>query len=346
MSLPSSADTRPPPASRGPYRIDTHQHLFPPRYVVENQDALLSVAPGMPANISTDWTPQRAIEAMDKFDIAAAVLSISTPGVWFGDKAKARSTARYCNEYGARLVTDYPGRFGMFAAISLADVESSLIEIEYAFDVLKLDGVGLMTTVDGKWPGDPAFAPVFDELNRRKAVVYFHPACPPFALDLVPGIPPSILEFVFDTTRAICSLLYSGTLSRCADIRFILSHGGGTAPFLADRIASLVRRPNFPELRARIPRGVEYELGKLYYDIVSIVANPPGFNAVRKIAAASHVLFGTDFPFYRIEHAVEGLTKCELPAAELAGVNRQNALALFPRFAEAQAERHTAGDRS
>jgi predicted TIM-barrel fold metal-dependent hydrolase len=320
-------------AQKTPYRIDTHQHYFPPKYVADNYDAILSVAPGMPNTIATEWTPERAIEAMDKFDIAASVLSISTPGIWFGDDVKARAIARYCNEYGAQLVADHPERFGVFAAISLADVDGSLREIEHAFDVLKLDGVGLMTTVDRKWPGDPKFAPIFDELNRRKAVVYFHPACLPEALNLVPGVPPSILEFVFDTTRAVCSLLYSGTLSRCPDIRFIFSHGGGTAPFLADRIASLVRRPNFPELRERIPKGVDYELSKLYYDLVSIVANPPGFDAVRRIAAPGHVLFGTDYPFYRIEHAVDGLGKCDLPQAELQAVNRDNALTLFPRFA-------------
>jgi predicted TIM-barrel fold metal-dependent hydrolase len=325
---------RPDPQVK-PIRIDTHQHLFPPRYVSENIDAILAVAPGMPTSISTDWSPQLAIEAMDRFCIGAAILSISTPGVWFGNVKRSRSMARYCNEYGAQLMANHPGRFGMFATISLADVEGSLREIEYAFDVLKLDGVGLMTSIDSRWPGDPAFAPIFDELNRRKAVVYFHPSCPASAMDLVPGIPPSILEFVFDTTRAISSLLYSGTLSRCLDIKFIFSHGGGTAPFLADRIASLVRRPNYPELRERIPKGVDYELGKLYYDVVSIAGNPPGFQALKGVAANSHILFGTDFPFYRIEHAVDGLAKCDLTEADLAAINHQNAAGVFPRFARA-----------
>jgi predicted TIM-barrel fold metal-dependent hydrolase len=319
-----------------PYRIDTHQHLFPPKWVSEYGEAIVSIAPGMPTSIAREWTPQNAIEAMDKFDIASAILSLSTPGVWFGDVEKSRSMARYCNEYGARLVADHPGRFGMFAILSMIDVDGSLREIEHALDVLKLDGIGLMTSVEGKWPGDPTLAPIFDELNRRNAVVYFHPACPKFAIDLVPGIPPSIMEFVFDTTRAICSLLYSGTLSRCSNIRFIFSHGGGTAPFLADRIASLARRPNATELRARIPHGVEHELAKLYYDIVSIVGNPPGFNAVRGVAAPSHVLFGTDFPYYRIEHAVEGLAKCDLLEPELADINRRNALALFPRLGKSR----------
>jgi 6-methylsalicylate decarboxylase len=338
MTLQADAKTTTRPDSLvKPVRIDTHQHLFPPRYVSENMDAILAVAPGMPTSISTDWSPQLAIEAMDRFGIAAAVLSISTPGVWFGDVKRSRATARYCNEYGARLMADHPGRFGMFATISLADVEGSLREIEYALDVLELDGVGLMTSIDNRWPGDPAFAPIFDELNRRKAAVYFHPSCPTSAMDLVPGIPPSILEFVFDTTRAISSLLYSGTLSRCADIKFIFSHGGGTAPFLADRIASLVRRPNYPELRERIPKGVEYELRKLYYDVVSIAGNPSGFQALKGVAASSQILFGTDFPFYRIEHAIDGLAKCDLTETDLTAINHQNAAALFPRFARASA---------
>jgi len=315
-------------------RIDTHHHLFPPKWLDEHTDDIIAVAPGIPPTAALGWSARKSIDGMDKAGIATAILSIATPGVWFGDVAESRDLARHCNEYGARLIADHPGRFGMFAAIALPDVEGSLRAIEHAYDVLKLDGIGLMTSYDAKWPGDPAFAPVFDELNRRKAVVYFHPTCPPFARNLIPEVPPAITEFVFDTTRAINSLLYSGTLSRCPDIRFIFSHGGGTVPFLADRIASLARRPNAGGLRARIPHGVEYELRKLYYDVVSVTGNPHGMRALIGLADPSHLLFGTDFPYYRIDQVDDGTAASKIPELETQAINRDNALALFPRFAK------------
>ena len=324
------------PFSRGkPYRIDTHHHLFPPQWLADHGQKVMASNPSLPRSLALEWIPQVSLEAMDRFDIATAILSVTTPGAWFGDLHKARKMARYCNEWGARLVGDHSGRFGMFATMTLNDVDGSLRELEYALDVLKLDGIGLMTSCEGKWPGDPDFATIFDELDRRKAVVYFHPSCPSFASDLIPGVPPPIIEFMFDTTRAVCSLLYSGTFSRCPNIRFIFSHGGGAVPYLADRIASLVRRPTGEELAARIPNGVEYELRKIYYDIVSIAGNPPGMNALRGVSAPARLLFGTDFPFDGMEHAVEGLAKCAIPEAELAAINRENALALFPRLAKA-----------
>jgi len=317
-------------------RIDTHHHLFPPKWLAEHTDDIVAVAPGIPPTAALEWSAQKSIDGMDRAGIETAILSIATPGTWFGDVAESRDLTRHCNEYGARLIADHPGRFGMFAALGLPDVEGSLREIEYAYDVLKLDGVGLMTSYDARWPGDPAFAPVFDELNRRKAVVYFHPTCPPFARELVADVPPAIVEFVFDTTRAITSLLYSGTLSRCPDIRFIFSHGGGTVPFLTDRIASLARRPNAGDLRARIPRGVEYELRKLYYDVVSVTGNPHGMRALIGLADPLHLLFGTDFPYYRIDQVDDGTAASLAQVPELAtpAINRDNALALFPRLAK------------
>jgi predicted TIM-barrel fold metal-dependent hydrolase len=314
------------------HRIDTHHHLFPPKWLSEHADDIVAVAPGIPPTAALEWSVQKSLDGMDKVGIEAAVLSIATPGTWFGDVAEARDLTRHCNEYGARLIADHPGRFGMFAALALPDVDGSLREIEYVYDVLKLDGIGLMTNYDLKWPGDPAFASVFDELNRRNAVVYFHPTCPAFARNLIPDVPPAITEFVFDTTRAINSLLYSGTLSRCPNIRFIFSHGGGTVPFLADRIASLARRPNAGDLRARVPNGVEYELRKLYYDVVSVTGNPHGMRALIGLADPTHLLFGTDFPYYRINQVDDGTAMSKIAELASPAINRDNALALFPRF--------------
>src|SRR5439155_12471477 len=153
-----------------PHRIDVHHHIAPPKYV-EEMRALLQ-----PPTLA--WTPARSIEDMDQAGVATAITSITTPGVWIGDHAQGRRVARECNDFAARLVVDYPGRFGMFAALPLPDIEASLREIEYGLDTLKADGISLFTSYRDKWLGDPAFEPAMAELNRRKAVVYTHPEAP------------------------------------------------------------------------------------------------------------------------------------------------------------------------
>jgi len=327
------------PAGLYPQRIDTHHHVYPPRYVAEELDRIAGVGPGFPVSMITDWTPAVSIADMDRNGVSAAVVSIGTPGVWHGDNEKAASLARHCNEYCAQLIRDYPGRFGAFATLPLPDIDASLREIEYATETLGLDGFGLLTNIDGRWPGDKSFAPIYDELNRRKAVVYYHPKTPDRFTDVLPDVPDAIMEFLFDTTRAIVSLLYSGTLARCPDIRFIFSHGGGTLPYLSDRIASLSRRATAKEIAARVPNGVEYELKKLYYDAVSTANNPQAFGALSGLVPASNILLGSDFPYWSVERTIGGLNAAKLSAADRSAIEFGNAAALFPRLAERIASR-------
>jgi 6-methylsalicylate decarboxylase len=310
------------------HRIDTHHHIYPPHYVAKEEQRLRATTHALFAKVQA-WTPRQAVEAMDRNGIATAVVSISAPGVWFGDNAAARALARACNEYAADMVRDFKGRFGSFAILPLPDVEGSLREIEHAFDVLKADGVALMSNCNDKWPGDAAFAPVFDELNRRKAVAYFHPTAASFLENVIPGVPPPTIEFPFDTTRAIVSLLFGGTLSRCPDIRFIFSHGGGALPMLAGRIVGLVR--NRKDLAERLPGGVVQELRKLYLDVVGVYSRPC-FEATRDLVGTSQLLFGTDFPFWAPETAVTGVADLKLEAGDTMAVERGNALRLLPRL--------------
>src|SRR6266540_2886232 len=188
-------------------RIDVHHHFLPKFHV----DAMM--APGRRASgPPPKWSPALSLDDMEKSGIATAVLSIAQPGVWYGDNVEeARALARELNEYGARLVRDHPGRFGLFAAIAPPDVQGSLKEIEYALDTLKADGIGLLTSYQDKYLGDPSFALVYEELNRRKAVIYVHPTTPACCRGLVPGIPPGSIEYATDSTRTIAHLVFSGT---------------------------------------------------------------------------------------------------------------------------------------
>jgi predicted TIM-barrel fold metal-dependent hydrolase len=227
------------------------------------------------------------------------------------------------------MVKDYAGRFGLFAALPLPDQEGSLHEIAYAFDVLKADGVGLFSSYDNRWPGDATFAPVFEELNRRKAVVFVHPALPGCCSQLMPGIPASTIEFLFDTTRAITSLLVSGFFSRFTDIRFIFCHAGGTMPMLAARTNAFVQRHK--EIADRVPNGVSYELKKLYYDVANST-NPSSMAALMNLVPTSQMLFGTDFPYVPAAVTANGLDHVGLSSSDLLAVNHENAARLFPRL--------------
>jgi predicted TIM-barrel fold metal-dependent hydrolase len=158
-------------------------------------------------------------------------------------------------------------------------------------------------------------------------VVYFHPTAASFAFNRVKDIPPPTIEFPFDTTRTITSLLFSGTFSRCPNIRWIFSHGGGALGMVANRLAGLAR--NRPELAARVPGGVKQELSKLYLDVVG-VATPGALQAVLDIVPMSQLLFGTDFPFWKPEETIDGLTGLKLSDADLAAIERGNALRLMP----------------
>jgi predicted TIM-barrel fold metal-dependent hydrolase len=304
------------------HRIDVHHHMAPPAYVAE-------IGRTMPVRGPLQgWTPAASVEDMDRAEVASAMLSITTPGLWFGDDAKARTLARLCNEYGARLAADHPGRFGLFAALPLPDIDGSLREIDYALDVLKADGVGLYTSYGDKWLGHPAFAPVFEELNRRKAVVYTHPVVNQCCVNLVPEVNQAVIEYGTDTTRTIASFVFSGAAARYGDIRMIFSHAGGTMPFLIERFDLLAKEP---KLAARLPNGLRHELKKLYYDTAQS-ANPGAMSSLTALVSASQILLGSDFPYRTLKEHVDGLRGCGFSADELRAIERDNALTLLPHL--------------
>jgi hypothetical protein len=210
----------------------------------------------------------------------------------------------------------------------LPDVEGSLREVEYALDVLKADGIGLMTSYGDRWLGAAAFATVLDELNRRKAVVYVHPTAANCCRDLMPDAPTPLVEYPHDTTRAITNLLYSGSFARLREIRFIFSHAGGTIPMLAGRISQLGVLFGSDK---NVPNGVEYELKRLYYEIANS-ANRPAMAALTSLIPTTQIMFGSDYPFVPIEVTADGLQTLRLTAKELLAIGRDNALGLLPRL--------------
>jgi predicted TIM-barrel fold metal-dependent hydrolase len=311
-----------PAAAAKRFRIDIHHHIAPPGYVEEMKSLLFGPTLG--------WSPAKSIEDMDRAGVATAITSITTPGVWLGEDQQGRRVARECNEYSAKMATDHPGRFGMFAAVPLPDTEGSLREIEYGLDTLKADGVGLFTSYRDKWLGDPQFDPVMEELNRRKALVYVHPDAPLCCRNLLRDLfNNSVIEYTTDTTRAIASLLFKGAINRYRDIRWIFSHGGGTVPFVAERLTRIPE--TYKNLASAVPNGVMPELQRFYYDLAQ-ASHPGALSALTKLFPVSQLLWGTDFPFRRGEEYVQQHLDYGFSDIDLHKIGRDNALQLLPRW--------------
>jgi 6-methylsalicylate decarboxylase len=305
-----------------PSRINVHHHPTPPSLL----EPMRKAAVGSPLQYS--WTPQKSLDDMDKSGITTSMLSVSMPAVAFLQRDDARRLAREANDYAMTLIADHPGRFGAYATLPMPYVEDSLKEIEYAFDTLKMDGVCLLTSYESRWLGDPAFTPVFDELNRRRAVLFIHPNMPVCCAQTLPNIPPSVVEYGADTARAITNLLFTGTTMRCTGIEFIFTHAGGAMPMFMDRYTSLgASNRGYPGFT---PEKVVTELRRFYYD-TALAANAPAMAAITKIAPIEQILLGTDYPLRASGYQVADLQQL-FAAAELKAIESENALRLFPRL--------------
>ena len=307
-------------------RIDFHHHYFSPEWLrlVERQH---NRQPVLGFDQFKTWTVEKDLEAMDRGGVEKAFLSVTQPGVWFGDVAESRRAARELNDYAARMRADHPGRYGQFAVLPLPDVEGSLREIEYAFDVLKADGVGLLSSYDDKWLGDKSFAPVWAELNRRKAVVYVHATAPNCcAWNFQPGILPTFVELGSDLARAMVSLIHGGTAKATPEVRYIWSHGGGSIwaqRYLVGETAESLARPAPPDSRL-------HHFRRFYYDTAA-AADAVHMGILKLVVPNSQIVFGSDYPWGDPARIVEGLEKSGLTQAELQAIYRDNARALTPR---------------
>jgi len=304
-----------------PYRIDVHHHFAPPEYSAALRALMQNHA---------KWSVQGTLEEMDKSGTATCFTSLINPGMqaWGNDAAGARKIARVSNEYAAQLMRDHPGRFGSFASIPFPDIEGSLREIEYAYDVLKADGIYLWTSYGGKLLGDPAFFPILEELNRRKAVVYTHPATPACCSQIMPYVSINAIEGPVDTTRTMISLIFQGGAAKFPDIQWIFSHSGGVTPFLLSRFQ---REEVEKDRKSVMPHGLMHELRKFYYDTAQ-GHHDGALKALLAIIPTSQVLYGTDYPFWDGRKVSEDLAKGGFSAAERMAIDRDNALRLFPRL--------------
>jgi 6-methylsalicylate decarboxylase len=342
-------------------RIDVHHHILTSEYIEELAKVGVVEAGGVPF---PKWKPEDSLAIMDRNDIHTALLSVSSPGLCFGDDGKARDMARALNEFAAQTVTRWPERFGFVATLPLPNVENALAEISYALDTLHADGIGLLSNTAGIYLGDPRFDPIFAELNRRAAVIFIHPTVftgseIPSAKNAgspIPTMPGFMLEFIFDTTRAVANLVMSGTIKKYPHIRIILSHAGGTVPFVAHKIAigamiaqmqnrgmqastdmknSKLSPEEMQSFASAQQEDAFKQLRSLYYD-TALTANANVFSSLQQLVPASHILLGTDYPFAPASESASTLqginTYSGFSEPDRQDIMGNNALQLFPRL--------------
>lgn len=352
--------------------IDVHHHIVPKKYTKSLSE--MGVNKGLGVQLP-NWNPKKTISVMDKNNIGTSIISISAPGVYFKDKDNpikhAKELSYNTNEICARLIEDYPGRFGAFATLPLPDVDAAIEELIHAIDILKLDGVILLSNYDGYYLGDPKFNRLFAELNHRKIVVFVHPDTPPGIEQSHLGLPEAMVDVCFDTTRTALSLMVNGVLKYYPDVKFILAHAGGAIPFMAARVGTLSTltanlgkaqtaiaeglgflSSHIPQLKDKmtdqldyylrfkknvLPEGSDYFLKKFYFD-TALAASPHSFASLETLVDSSHILFGSDFIFATndaVPMTVNGIEEYEgFNQEDIFSIEKNNALKLFPRLKE------------
>lgn len=322
--------------------VDTHHHFWSPEYL-KAQDAWIAARHAPPYPAMDNWKPEVSLAEMDKGGVQTALLSLASisDGFWGVDAQRADLLVRDSIDFAKKMMSDHPGRFGLFAPLSMIDVPSSLKQIEYALDQAKADGIGLNSSYNDKLPGDPSFNPIWEELNRRSTIVYLHgpnpSCCTNQAYQSGPGMNPSVIEVTFDITRAAVSLLVNGTLAKYPNIRWVLSYGGGTLPFVAGRVSAFVngsmRFQGGKPPQEIAPQGVIEAFQKLYYDTVNVTEATP-WSALTDFVPVSQIVYGTDFIYFN-NNQLENIDKRVTDAKEKELILSGNAKRLIPRLAKA-----------
>ncbi|QKZ16035.1 amidohydrolase [Streptomyces chartreusis] len=305
-----------------PGKIDVHHHIRPPG----------SAAAGL-----REWSATSALEDMEANGIGFAV---TYPGFVAESSEMNRSApdqARSINEFSANLSRAYPTRFGMYATLPMSDVEQCLDEIAYCSDVLGCAGFAMVTSYGDKWLGDPAYEPIFDELNRRRAVVFVHPtdfssSPTSYGSGQVTG---PWLEWPTSTARTILNLILTGTLRKNPDIKFIFCHGGGVMPMIVSRIAGFTgwREMGKERMKELFPEGIHSQFASLNFELAQAFA-PENFHALNQLVPSSRMLFGSDWDNFEIGHSVRSFDSLNLDTETSHAISRGNALRLFECLTE------------
>jgi 6-methylsalicylate decarboxylase len=290
-------------------------------------------APVGPGQKQLDWSVESAISYMDEHDISACVLS-DPDSANHATGQEARDIARRVNETLADIVSRRPSRFGAVATLPGQDADGAATEIVYALDILKMDGVSTSTSINDVYLGEPHFDPWFEELNRRGATLFVHPTFTKASQALLIGLNPSVLEFMFDTTRMIANTVATGAKKRFSNIKIISTHGGGTIPYLVNRIQMLEHAFGVGTGRLELsPKEVLEDIASFYYDLTAATSEAQ-LGAILKLVPASQLVMGLDFPLMPKSTFAPAIADIgRYPAfnkADLQGLSYGNAGRLYP----------------
>lgn len=319
-------------SASGASRVDVQFHFIPSFY------ADLLKEHGHRGS-AIGWCVESALDYMDSYGVGVGMMSITAPSTDFLRAHESVGLARRLNEFAAEVAAENPGRFGNFATLPMLDVAASLEEIAYCLDTLRMDGVCVMSNCEGLYLGHERFAPVFDELNRRQAVVFVHPTDPTYKGTLNVA---EVAEWPFDTARTAIDLMYSGTVRRCPDVRFILAHAGGALPMILTRVKAFARMKSSAGFNAKGGAPItDADIGaaaaSFYYDL-ALSAGENAIGALRGVTDMEHVLFASDWP-YGWEAAgksnVANFEALGLAEDERHAIERGNAARLFPQLSGA-----------
>jgi len=278
------------------------------------------------------WSASEALRVMDKVGIDASVLSVSSAGVYYGNVAAAIELCAVVNDEAAAVVRENPDRFGFAASLPLPDMDAAIREARRAFRDLGADAISLHTNYGGLYLGDPAMDRLLEVLNELHAVVVIHPSSPPCWEQVSFGRPRPMMEFLFDTTRAVFNLALNGCLHRYSKIRWVVPHSGGAVQVIADRVDFIARAW---ARKADDAVDVLGDLKRLHYDVAGMPL-PRSLPALLELVSSGQIVYGSDYPFTPaplVERFASELVDADL--AKLRPIRqtlRRNAEKLFPRF--------------
>jgi predicted TIM-barrel fold metal-dependent hydrolase len=304
----------------------------------EYQSALVRAGAADPSRpLGRNFDPAVECEVMDQLGTAASIVNpLSAAGVHHGDDANARYLTESTNEALAKFVSAAPDRLGFFSALPLPDLDGALRQMAHGLDDLGAEGVIFLTNQNGRYVGDPEFEDLYAEMDRRQVIAFVHPARPTYLATLRLDLWPAYVEYAFETTRVATNLIYHGIMARYPNIKWILAHAGGTLPYLTHRLRLMEEGdPNTPSFNERVPEGVDAYLDKFYFD-VALSGGAAPMAALTEMADPTRILFGSDWPYvdrYFIGEQMINLDHApSFDPATMAAMERDNAVALFPRF--------------
>lgn len=312
--------------TRGTALIDVHAHYLTDRYVAAARSADIEHPDGMPG--WPTWSVDDHLALMAETQTKRAILSISSPGVHFGDDGAAADLARHVNEFASDVVAEHPDRFGFFASVPLPCVTAAVDEAAHAMDRLGARGVVLMSNSAGVYLGDPSLDPLWAALNQRRAIVFEHPTSPPNVRAVALDRPSPMLEFMFETTRTVTDLVFAGIAERYPDIRFVIPHCGATLSVVVDRIELFRSLLPGSHGRPQSTLTTRQQLQRFWYDVAG-TPFPAAARALIDVVGSEQLLYGSDYCWTPAAGAAHQVTLMEHQDTDWRALTATNAARLL-----------------